>query len=140
MRNSDGRMQEGFDSRFDAAFQPGFTEADDGGGLQRLGLEPGVSPSARPTGEGSAAARRPRPLVDRFVVTIWIVSVLLLAVGIAGINSLVLGFDRSGSSEITPDYLILVIVTQVSPWLIAVGLAALIGTLFLLAARWERRP
>ncbi|WP_291036979.1 hypothetical protein [Herbiconiux sp.] len=140
MRNRDDSTQEGFDSRFDAAFQPGFTETDDGGGLQRLGLEPGAAPSSPPTLDGSAATRRPRPLVDRFVVAIWILGALLLATGIAGINSLVLGFDRSGSSEITPDYLILVIVTQVSPWLIAVGLAALIGTLFLLAARWERRP
>jgi hypothetical protein len=136
----DGRTQEGFDSRFDAAFQPGFTEADHGGGLRQLGFEPGTDPTSRAADDASTAPRRPRPLVDRFVVAIWIVSVLLLGVGIAGINSLVLGFDRSGSSEITPDYLILVIVTQVSPWLIAVGLAALIGTLFLLAARWERRP
>lgn len=140
MRNRDGSTQEGFDSRFDAAFQPGFSEADDGGVVRRPVLQPGADTASRPTDEATVGTRRRRPLVDRFVVAIWIVGTLLLATGIAGINSLVLGFDRSGSSEITPDYLILVIVTQVSPWLIAVGLAALIGTLFLLAARWERRP
>lgn len=140
MRKTDGGRQEGFDSRFDAVFQPGFVEETGGGGLQRLGLDPATGPDAGTAGDPSAAPVRRRPMVDRFVVAIWIVGALLLGAGIAGISGLVLGFDRSGSSQITPDYLILVIVTQVSPWLIAVGLAALIGTLFLLAARWERRP
>ncbi|MFB2584035.1 hypothetical protein [Herbiconiux liukaitaii] len=123
-----------YDSRFDRAFQPGFVEAEPAAtGLEGLGLG-----QENRVPDVAAPARR-RRLVDRFVVILWLVGAAVLGLGVAGMLSLVLGFDRQ-SSEITPDYLILVIMTQVSPWLIAIGLSTLIGTLFLIASRWERRP
>jgi hypothetical protein len=136
----DSGTQGGFDARYAPVFQPGFV-GDDDGDPRALGIGAPVQQPGAPA-DGQAAGRPPvrrRRLVDRFVVAIWLVGAALITVGVSGVTGLMLGSDR-GPSEITPDYMILVIVTQVSPWLIATGLATLIGTLFLLAARWERRP
>jgi hypothetical protein len=125
-----------FDSRFDAAFQPGF---DDSSGTGFAEIARGVE-TARLTGalEGSPAPRD-RPLVDRFVIALWAIGVGLLVFGVVGVTNAMVRFSSSSYGP-TPDYIIGVLFAQLAPWLVAIGLATLIGTIFLLAIRWEHRP
>ncbi|MFB2598630.1 hypothetical protein ACEXQE_12610 [Herbiconiux sp. P17] len=125
-----------FDSRFDAAFQPGF---DDSPELGFAEFSPGVEAAdlAGPL-EGSPTPRD-RPLVDRFVIALWAIGVGLLAFGVVGVTNAMVRFSSSSYGP-TPDYIIGVLFAQLAPWLVAIGLATLIGTVFLLAVRWEHRP
>ncbi|MCS5719601.1 hypothetical protein N1027_15820 [Herbiconiux sp. CPCC 205763] len=125
-----------FDSRFDAAFQPGF---DDLAGIGFAEVPRGVEtpPTAGPL-EGSPAPRA-RPLVDRFVIALWAIGVGLLVFGVIGVTNAMVRFSSSSYGP-TTDYIVGVLFAQLAPWLVAIGLATLIGTLFLLATRWEHRP
>ena len=133
-----------YDSRFDAAFQPGFddTSADlpadpfgfDTPEVDRGGVEGG--PSGGPAGPN---ARPPHPIVDRFVVALWIIGLALLAAGLAGFASSIGGFSYSGPDAPPVDYYIAIFFGQLAPSLITLGFATLVATVFLLAVRWERR-
>jgi len=124
-----------FDSRFDAAFQPGFDDTSSSlpvfvsGGLELDVDEASAGPEARP-------ARR---LIDRFVVALWIIGLALVAGGIAA-SSVTTGFYGGSLINFTPDFFMISVLSLSSQWLVPVGLATLVGTVFLLAVRWERRP
>ncbi|MGA1838945.1 hypothetical protein VD659_18660 [Herbiconiux sp. 11R-BC] len=122
-----------YDSRFDPAFQPGFEPADD----DFAGLFAAPGPDEAPE---LAVAEVRRRLVDRFVVVLWVVGGVLAVGGGALLVNSMGGFLRAdSSSSFTFEYQMLVMLYQLSPYLITVGLATLVGTLFLLAVRWERR-
>ncbi|MCS5733886.1 hypothetical protein [Herbiconiux daphne] len=123
-----------FDSRFDAAFQPGFEESlqIDLDELASGGLERDVA--------GDAAPRRPRHLIDRFVVALWAVGAGLIVAGIYSLARTVVVYTTSnGADGPSPDYVASMVISQFAPWLFFVGVATIVGTLFLLAVRWERR-
>ncbi|SDZ01805.1 hypothetical protein [Herbiconiux ginsengi] len=124
-----------FDSRFDAAFQPGF---DDSFGIGFAEAVRSVETAPRTGPLEGAPAPRARPLVDRFVIALWVIGAGLLGLGLVGVTNAMVSFSSSYGP--TPDYLIGVVFAQLAPWLVAIGLATLIGTLFLLAIRWEHRP
>ncbi|WP_378146687.1 hypothetical protein ACFJGV_02845 [Cnuibacter sp. UC19_7] len=117
----------GFDSRFDAAFQPGYDDEVD------LSVFDTVE-SAEPT---TAAAARPVPLVDRFVVAIWIVGVVLV---VAPLVAIVVIADQQRAATLDQSgFVVYSIVSSLTPFLLTLGVATLVGSLFLLAHRWERR-
>ncbi|WP_382305835.1 hypothetical protein [Herbiconiux sp. UC225_62] len=125
-----------FDSRFDAAFQPGFDDSI-GIGFAEVGRGVESEPLTGPL-EGSPAPRA-RPLVDRFVIALWAIGAGLLVFGVVGVTNAMVRFSSSSYGP-TPDYIVGVVLAQLAPWLVAIGLATLIGTIFLLAIRWEHRP
>jgi len=123
-----------FDSRFDAAFQPGFDET--------FGFTDVSARAPEPRAESEIAVVAPirrRALIDRFVVALWAIGAALVGAGFLGISGTIVGFGRSTYGP-TPDYIVGLFFAQLAPWLVAIGLATLIGTLFLLAIRWEHRP
>jgi hypothetical protein len=124
-----------YDSRFDAAFQPGFEDAlgIDFSEVTRDGLDRGDRSE-------TDAPARVRPLIDRFVIALWIAGVALIVAGVIGVTSAMFGFTSSTTSGPSPDYLMSIVFAQLAPWLFSIGIATLVGTLFLLAVRWERRP
>ncbi len=128
----DSRDERSFDSRFDVAFQPGFDETS--GALpefESLGFDDDA-----PLASAAPSSRR---LVDRFVVILWILGVALTAAGIGA--SVVSSSLYSGSQiNFTPDFFMISVLSLSSQWLVPVGLATLVGTVFLLAVRWEHRP
>ena len=130
-----GNNDSQFDSRFDAAFQPGFEHAPSDAALYDAFAQLGsTDPDADVRAE--TAPYRVRPLIDRFVVALWIVGAALLVLGLGIVlsgNSLFAGSFTSAPSEL------LIALSQLSQWMVPIGLATLVGTLFLLAGRWERR-
>jgi len=124
-----------FDSRFDAAFQPGF---DDTSG-EVPGFESEGLAFERDDAAAAPAPRSVRRLVDRFVVALWVVGVVLVVAGIAA-SSVTTGFYGGSLINFTPDFFMISVLSLSSQWLVPVGLATLVGTVFLLAVRWERRP
>jgi hypothetical protein len=117
-----------FDTRFDAAFQPGYQDDLD---LRVLELGDDLDvPEPAPLY---------RPLVDRFVVAIWLVGALLVIVPLIVIA--VLAGDRTNLTGSDPAaFVVYSLLSSLTPFVLAVGLATLVGSLFLLAHRWERRP
>ncbi|GAA2222464.1 hypothetical protein N1031_01950 [Herbiconiux moechotypicola] len=131
------------DSRFDAAFQPGFDERPEYDELSdALGF--GSPDQARPfsdeDGDGMAVRTRatagPVRLVDGFVIALWVISALLLGTGISLVAA---SSELSMFSELTQNFVMLMMLALSAPFLIALGAATAIGTVFLLATRWERR-
>jgi hypothetical protein len=124
-----------YDSRFDPAFQPGFDE-----GAATLpdydGIDVLLGGGTDDPGEPRRPPRAARPLVDRFVVLLWVVGAGLVVLGIAMVFTL---STNDPSSDFTQNYMMILMLSQLSPWLVLAGLATLIGTVFLLATRWERR-
>ena len=125
-----------FNSRFDAAFQPGF---DDSAAIGFAEVTRGVETDQLTAALEGSPAPRNRPLVDRFVIALWAIGVALLVFGVLGVSNAVVRFSSSSYGP-TPDYILGVLLAQLAPWLVAIGLATLIGTVFLLAIRWEHRP
>jgi hypothetical protein len=131
-----------FDSRFDAAFQPGFepeAAPADTGALGLLGFDDPAPSASHDEPQAVPVPRRApaRPLIDGFIVALWVVG------GVAALGGVLLMAAAPGlaaSSEFTQNYLMLVMLAQAAPLLLALGLATVIGTIFLLATRWERRP
>jgi hypothetical protein len=130
VRDSDNAGRE-FDSRFNAAFQPGYDDLSsvDFSDLDAFGTV---------SGEPVATEARARPLVDRFVVAIWIAGGALLVFGIVG-YALLAANVTGQATGVSGAYVFIAIVSTLAPWLLALGIATLVGSLFLLASRWERR-
>ncbi|WP_440710930.1 hypothetical protein [Herbiconiux sp. YIM B11900] len=130
-------QEQTFDSRFDAAFQPGFDDrmpapADhDPFGFDTLGGDLGAEAES-----GAGVPLRPARLVDRFLVAIWAVGVGIVVLGFGGMFASASSYY--GVSGGGPDYLA-ILAMQFSPWLIVVGIATLVGSLFLVAVRSDRR-
>jgi hypothetical protein len=123
-----------FDSRFDAAFQPGFEDS--------LGIdfrEMSRDPLEEDGSDPAPVPRRSHPLIDRFVIALWAIGAALVLAGVLGLTRAIAGFQSSSYGP-TPDYLMSMVFGQLAPWFVATGIATIVGTLFLLAVRWERRP
>lgn len=117
----------GFDSRFDAAFQPGFDDDVDLRVFDDVDRsEPAVTVEPAPVA-----------LVDRFVVAIWAVGVALVVAPIVAI--LVIAEQQRNATLDQGGFVVYSLVSSLTPFLLALGVATLVGSLFLLAHRWERR-
>ena len=118
--------ESGFDMRFDAAFQPGYDDDVD------LFVFDAPDEIEAPVGD-----RRPVALVDRFVVAIWITGTVLIVAAIVAI--VVISDQRALANLDQNGYVMYAVFSSLSPFVLVVGLATLIGSLVLLAHRWERR-
>lgn len=126
-RHSTTGDDSGFDSRFDAAFQPGFDDDVDLSVFDRVERpEPAV-----------AVEPRPVALVDRFVVAIWVVGVALVVAPIVAV--FVIADQQRAATLDQGGFVVYQLVSSLTPFLLALGVATLVGSLFLLAHRWERR-
>lgn len=102
----------GVDPRFDPAFQRGFAGA-------------APDPAPAPTLRGNP-----------WVVVLWVLGALLTGGGLwAFWQSQAM---REGVDSVPSDYVFPVILEGVAPWLVLVGLATLIATVFLYAVRWRK--
>ncbi len=143
----DSTPERTYDSRFDRAFQPGFDEPDHSSSSARadqvdadaaaLFDDPGRHGDGAAFDGAGARFVRPRRLVDGFVVALWVVGAALLAGGAVVLTAL--NEAIYSSSGFTQNYPMLMMMFQLSPWLSLLGLATLIGTVFLLATRWDAR-
>lgn len=132
------RDDQSFDSRFDAAFQPGFEETSSA--LPVFESESVLFGDTEGSETSAATATRPaRGLVDRFVVVLWIIGVAFIAGGVVS-SAITTGLYGSSLVNFTPDFFMISVLSLSSQWLVPVGLATLVGTVFLLAVRWEHRP
>lgn len=129
-----------FDSRFDAAFQPGFDDPVPG---QRAGLDEfdpfGFDEALDRPGEGGdrqPVARSAVRLIDRFLIAIWVLGAAFVVLGIGGVSYGARSYY--GTEGGGPDYFSIVAM-QFSPWLIVIGLGTFVGSVFLLASRSDRR-
>ncbi|WP_368499626.1 hypothetical protein [Herbiconiux sp. A18JL235] len=143
----DSTPERTYDSRFDRAFQPGFEEPDPfaaSSGSDQIDTDAAslFDDSGLTGDEGASEGRgagflRPRRLVDGFVVALWVVGAALVVGGIVVLTAL--NEAIYSSSGFTQNYPMLMMMFQLSPWLTLLGLATLIGTVFLLATRWDAR-
>ena len=146
----DSTPERTYDSRFDRAFQPGFEESDPFGAATRgdrgdrgdadaaaLFDEAELNGDDGAFDSRGAGFARPRRLIDGFVVALWVVGAALVVGGIVVLTAL--NEAIYSSSGFTQNYPMLMMMFQLSPWLTLLGLATLIGTVFLLATRWDAR-
>ncbi|TAJ46324.1 MAG: hypothetical protein EPO52_17470 [Herbiconiux sp.] len=132
----DTRDDRSFDSRFDAVFQPGFDEtAGDLPVFESDDVAIGDGPRDPAVVPGSRRLR----LIDRFVIALWVIGALMIVLGVAA-SSVTTGYYGGSLIEFTPDFFMISVLSLSSQWLVPVGLVTLVGTVFLLAVRWERRP
>lgn len=153
----------GFDPRFDAAFQPGYDPTKHAASAvtvtahepvhlsQPAGLR--VESAAGPAGpaeavpvsvpvpaEGaaieSAASAQPKRR-NPLLVSLWIISAVLVAIGAYGLRLIADRVNSLGTSGGfgEADYYLMQAYTVLSPLLITLGIATAIGTVFLLALR-----
>ena len=114
------------DPRFDPHFQRGH-EDDPTAVLRELG-EPLEAASAERTPRG----RNP------WMAVLWILAIVLLSFGLSAAfisNSMMLAGNFNSVSEY---YVIPKTLESVAPWFVAVGLASVVGVVFMHAVRWER--
>lgn len=104
----------GVDPRFDPAFQRGFAQA-----------APGPAPA--PTLRGNP-----------WVVVLWALAVLLTGGGLWAFWQSQTSRDSQGVDSVPSDYVLPVLLEGVAPWLLLVGLATLVATVFLYAVRWRK--
>lgn len=153
----------GFDPRFDPAFQPGFDPSRHPSGMKDVTTRvPTASPTSPEVEPGAAAfvsapsvsapsgaaaemsavpadlparARRRNPLI----ILLWIMSVVLVASGVYGLRLVADRVKDLGSSGGfgEADYYLMQAYTVLAPLLIALGIATAIGTIFLLATRFQ---
>ncbi|WP_291052644.1 hypothetical protein [Herbiconiux sp.] len=130
----------GFDSRFDVAFQPGFddrpaaSEEFDPFGLSVPDRDDPRLFDGEQNGEEPLQA--PVRYIDRFLIAIWVAGAVFVVFGIAGMAYGARSYY--GTEGGGPDYFSIVAM-QFSPWLIVLGLGTLVGSIFLLASRSDRR-
>lgn len=110
----------GVDPRFDPAFQRGYT------------LDPEL-----PVGE-AALSTVPSLRGNPWVVVLWILSTGMVAAGIWALWQAQAMLEDQDGDSLASNYVYPGILYGVSPWLIAVGLASLVATVFLYAVRWRR--
>ena len=73
-----------------------------------------------------------------WIVVLWVLAIVLLAFGLASewiSNSLLLASNFNSVQEF---YIIPKTLEAVAPWFVAVGLASVVGVVFLHAVRWDR--
>lgn len=150
----------GFDPRFDAAFQPGYDPTKHAASAvtvtahepvhlpqpAALGVESAAGPAevlpvpvpvpaegAAIESATSAQPKRRNPLL----VSLWIISAVLVAIGAYGLRLIADRVNSLGTSGGfgEADYYLMQAYTVLSPLLITLGIATAIGTVFLLATR-----
>ena len=130
-----------FDPRFDAAFQP----SDPGRGPlvvddpDPLFEHPVVEETPRDVAP-AAAPELSRSRFNPWLALLWLLGVLLTAAGAWaewGVQKTVVILTRPPTVE--EYYVIPAVLSAFSPWLLIVGVAALVAAVHLHAAQWQRR-
>jgi hypothetical protein len=141
-----------FDPRFDPAFQRGFDGVSPRVESQPTRVEPvETSAPGRPMVEGVETARATRvepvetspealpPTLrgNPFIPALWIVSAVFTAAGVAA-QFLAQRINYSPTAPTAAqEYVLPAVLSALSPWLFAAGLAAGIATLAIHALRWR---
>jgi hypothetical protein len=140
-----------FDPRFDPAFQRGYV--DDGTpapqkflGIEALGLssESGGLPPEGVEPTGTLPPRHPEPAVvslegNPWVKALWIIAPVLIFVGVVGqVWGQSQNSGQISNADVFTNFVLPQLMYSVCPGMIQVGLAALVGVVFLHAVRWRR--
>ena len=89
----------------------------------------------------NSAVEQPARHVNKYLIALWVISVLFIAAGITVVRQIGLRLDAlnvaGGGSGF--DYYLLQVYTTAAPLLVLLGLATAVGTLFVLAATRAHR-
>jgi hypothetical protein len=138
----------GFDPRFDPAFQPGFDPDRHASGTAvpvapLTAAAPEVAVLEPPTAVADTAALSvsPAPVSRRnpLLIVLWVASAVLVAAGVYVLRLVADRVDALGTSGGfgAADYYLMQAYTALGPLLITLGIATAIGTVFMLAVRWN---
>ena len=104
-------------------------------------------PLAEPSdpADASTSQTRPEPAAvtlvgNPWVRVLWVLAPLFILGGLAGqawSQTLFAGDIYPGDSRFVTSYVLPTLVGSLSPWMVLVGLAALVGVVFLHAVRWR---
>ncbi|MDJ0333924.1 hypothetical protein QMG83_01670 [Salinibacterium sp. G-O1] len=145
-----------FDPRFDPAFQRGYVEGASTAPnrVQRppaVGLPPEPlaaaappAPDARSAAVGELQAHPESPAVslvgNPWIRVLWIIAPVFIIGGLAGqawAQSRMFGGFSSNGPDVVTSYIVPAVAQSICPWMVLIGLAALVGVVFLHAVRWR---